>query len=615
MKLKIGFVVVATAFLFVTALVSAQTKGGGFSDAQTQQANWYADSVAFVVGINSYSQGWGRLSAGVSDAKKMAKTLRKRGFTVFELYDTKAKGPEIIKQLRKAAQRVGKNDRFVFYYSGHGHTQRSAFDDSEIGYLVPIEGRSGDTTSYIPMDQLRTEIMNNCAAKHVLVVVDSCFSGTLLTRSTIADSSISDYLSKKGIYGITAGMQDQPAVDGLFTNVLVEGMNGNADYNGDGYVTFKELGMYAENNVKAKNRHQTPDYGVMYGAGQFVFARAGETVAPPDLKPPVSAKSTWVPPDTDYDAIAQAEQQRIEAVKATETKNRAAKQKAIRKTYAKVKGYKQSSDYSTSAKKKIFKQFLSDFPDDNPYYDEVDGWYNEPEADGDMAHIPAGWFNVGCSSGDSQCSNEEKPRKRVYVDAFYMDVHEVTNAEYRSCVSSGSCEAIDESACYKLTDGEWETGGNLSSSFKGSDQPVVCVNWKQARSYCSAQGKRLPTEAEWEKAARGGTSGAIYGNLDSVAWYRDNSNKKTHPVGQKQPNAYGLYDTLGNVYEWCEDWYDEDYYSRIPERNPANRTKATYRVLRGGSWDYNPQYLRASNRFGLNPTFGNNNFGFRCSRD
>lgn len=273
-KTLICFCFIAAMIVFC-ALALAQNKGGGFSGAPAVQGEWYANSYALVVGINSYSHGWGRLSAGVNDAKKMATALRARGFQVDELYDREATSSAIIAALRKAAMRTTKNDGFVFYYSGHGFTKTSEWDQTQAGYLVPVDGRSGDISNYLAVTQIRDEILTNCKAKHVLLIVDSCFSGTLLTRSGVSDGAVADYLGKRGIFGITAGMQDQAAVDGLFASVLLDGLNGNADFNNDGFVAFKELGMYAEQNVKSRNHRQTPDYGVMYGEGQFVFAKAG----------------------------------------------------------------------------------------------------------------------------------------------------------------------------------------------------------------------------------------------------------------------------------------------------------------------------------------------------
>jgi formylglycine-generating enzyme required for sulfatase activity len=134
----------------------------------------------------------------------------------------------------------------------------------------------------------------------------------------------------------------------------------------------------------------------------------------------------------------------------------------------------------------------------------------------------------------------------------------------------------------------------------GDDHPMVNVSWHDAAAYCKWAGGRLPKEAEWEYAALPGSSVDPYGPLDEVAWYARNSDRKTHPVGQKKPNAWGLYDTLGNVWEWCENEYQ-----------PGSQT----RVLRGGSWDDDQEDVRASFRFRYVPAYRDDTFGFRCVRD
>jgi formylglycine-generating enzyme required for sulfatase activity len=139
--------------------------------------------------------------------------------------------------------------------------------------------------------------------------------------------------------------------------------------------------------------------------------------------------------------------------------------------------------------------------------------------------------------------------------------------------------------------------GKTPSSFKGNPQlPVETINQEEAQNYCRAVGMRLPTEAEWEYAARGGTTGARYGNLDEIAWYSANSGNKTHEVGQKRPNDYGLYDMLGNVWEWTSDWYEQ------------GKTV----TLRGGSWGNNPRGVRASGRNRDEPGGRSVHFGVRC---
>jgi sulfatase modifying factor 1 len=133
------------------------------------------------------------------------------------------------------------------------------------------------------------------------------------------------------------------------------------------------------------------------------------------------------------------------------------------------------------------------------------------------------------------------------------------------------------------------------SHFKGPQLPVETVNWNEAQSYCQAVGMRLPTEAEWEYAARAGSTGSRYGAIDAIAWYSGNSGGTTHPVGLKQANAFGLYDMLGNVYDWTSDNYN-----------------ANSKVVRGGSWNLNSGVVRASLRDRFGPSVRGNSLGFRC---
>ncbi len=291
-SIGLGLLILAAPMSNLAQSDGIRQRGIGVRESGNKRLNgWYAASHALVIGIDDYSHGWSRLGEAVADAKRMVTVLEQHDFTVHTLFNKQATFQGIIQTLRKMAAKTDRHGRFVVYYSGHGFTKKSKWDATAAGYLVPVEGKSGDISNYISVNQLREEILNHCQAKHVLVILDSCFSGTLLTRAGIADGLIEDYLRKRGVYGITAGMQDQPVIDGLFTAVLVKALQGNADYNGDGFVTFKEIGMYTEQNVGARNRLQTPDFGVMYGSGQIVFRlasrpenSAGNGYRTPDMK-------------------------------------------------------------------------------------------------------------------------------------------------------------------------------------------------------------------------------------------------------------------------------------------------------------------------------------------
>jgi formylglycine-generating enzyme required for sulfatase activity len=141
------------------------------------------------------------------------------------------------------------------------------------------------------------------------------------------------------------------------------------------------------------------------------------------------------------------------------------------------------------------------------------------------------------------------------------------------------------------------------------------VTWNQAKAYCEAVGGRLPTEAEWEYAARAGNDASRYGNLNAIAWYNGNSKGKTHEVGLKQANKWKLYDMLGNVWEWVEDWYDGKYYEKSPSSDPTGPSSGQYRMVRGGSWVVVPRDLRSSFRDRYEPDGRIGIIGFRCARE
>jgi len=257
-----------------------------------------------------------------------------------------------------------------------------------------------------------------------------------------------------------------------------------------------------------------------------------------------------------------------------------------------------------------------------------------------MVYVPAGEFWMGCNEKvDSQCEASEKPGRTIYLDAFRIDKYEVTVAEYRRCVQAGRCssDALEMPYWSGKERSNWAWACNWGKGGR-EDHPINCVDWDQAKTYCEWTEKRLPTEAEWEKAARG-TKWRKYpwGNTrlqdaGKVANIADESfNEKwpnskwvegyydgytaTAPVGWYPDGAspYGALDMIGNVREWVADWYDDDYYQRGSGRNPKGPNSGKYRVLRGGSWGDTPG-ARTSARYWVNPRNRSVGDGFRCVR-
>ena len=219
-----------------------------------------------------------------------------------------------------------------------------------------------------------------------------------------------------------------------------------------------------------------------------------------------------------------------------------------------------------------------------------------------MMLIPAGDFLMGSPEGEG---DDEDPQHTVFLDAFYIDRYEVTNAQYKLFM-----DATGHSAPKYWDD----------PRFNAPDHPVVGVTWYDAQAYCQWAGKRLPTEAEWKKAARGGLVGKKFPWGDTISHNDANYDgtgerdkwEYTSPVGSFPPNGYGLYDMAGNVWEWCADWYGANYYSISPRSNPKGPDSGEHKVLRGGSWGHSGIYLRTAYRDSRNPVLDSNFVGFRC---
>ena len=257
-----------------------------------------------------------------------------------------------------------------------------------------------------------------------------------------------------------------------------------------------------------------------------------------------------------------------------------------------------------------------------------------------MSYIPAGTFQMGeeteralaeCQVWHESYSGEtcalewfasEEPRHDITLDAFWMDQTEVTNRMYAQCVTAGACSLPRDTGSY--------TRDSYYSDNAYADYPVIYVDWYQAVAYCAWAGRRLPTEAEWEVAARGGLEDQLYpwgdtfdGQLANfcdvnceLEWHHPDQNDgyaETAPVASYPANGYGLFDLSGNVWEWVADWYDAGYYSSSPSENPTGPAPSGTRGLRGGAWVNSGDILRVAIRDLESPYNWYRSVGFRCA--
>ncbi|MBW2737883.1 MAG: SUMF1/EgtB/PvdO family nonheme iron enzyme [Deltaproteobacteria bacterium] len=519
-------------------------------------AGYYDRSYALVIGINKYpSPKWDDLDYARGDAEAVASFLDSQGFEVIPLYDRQATKTAIISRMQNVlARKVGKNDRVLVFFAGHGHTE--PLSGKDWGYIVPYHEGNLLSASYISMEELQTQSRKMGNAKHQLFVMDACYGGLLGTKGSSVDAYpgyLKEVTRRVARQIITAGGKGEEVLDGgpgghsVFVDHFLAGLkDALADTNGDGYITFAELTSYLV--PSASNSYQTPAPGTLpgHGLGEFVFrSPKGITrITENSRTPPSSQKRRSQEPRT---TVAMAPRP-------------------------------SSLEKGQSFTNSIGMKFVL---------------------------IPSGTFMMGSPLNEPERFKDERQHRVTITKPFYMQTTEVTQGQWR------------------------EVMGSNPSRFKdcGADCPVEEVFWNDAQEFIRklnrkerADKYRLPTEAEWEYACRADSItrfcfGDSDGKLGEYAWYIGNSSLKTHSVGQKQPNVWGLYDMHGNVWEWVEDDWHENYKGAPTDgRAWIDEPRGSNRVIRGGSWNFVAQYCRSAIRYDVSPDNRNNNLGFRLSR-
>jgi formylglycine-generating enzyme required for sulfatase activity len=615
--------------------VGVQPSPGGGSQAP------YSDSWAVLIGINRYQHPRiPRLRYAVNDAQAVERALLAQGFRqdrIFTLTDDKATKTAIERLLGdQLRQQVGANDRLLVFFAGHGKTDQLRSGEEE-GYLIPVDGDPGQLFSTaISMTALR-QISDRLTAKHILYIVDTCYSGYAIYNRSISEDLLEEMVKKPAIQILTAGRQQDEAQEraghGVFTEVLIRGLSGDAFGKEKSWLALEELGLWVKQRVFAEsNKKQLPQYGNLSGEGQFVFLKSGPALGSLAVTSTVAGVEVWLGDrkigDTTTDGMLVVTDLPVGAYR-------------LKARKPGRKEWEQTVDVVANQRIRIVIEI-----------EDLDFSKSIRSEDGaEMVLIPAGEFWMGnteegmkpfrdfCTRQpkspvckDGHYEREELPRQRVTLDAFYIDRFELTNALFEKFVKATGhqtpAERQRESAVWlRKKDRDWERAQVTNANWRSPNgpgssaeqtHPVVQVSWDDAAAYCRWAGKRLPTEAEWEKAARG-PDWIRYPWGDSWDPTKANGHrtiKRTTPVGSYPQGAspYGVHDMAGNVDEWVADWYDEGYYRRGPARNPPGPTTGRFRVARGGSWFENAVLLETTRRYAISPSYSSNLLGFRCAK-
>jgi len=525
---------------------------------------------AVVIGIDDY-EVLPPLKYAVADAQVMATLFEQQGFQVTALYNRKATRRGILKELGdNLLERVGENDKVVVFFAGHGEAKR-AKGGKEMGFLMPSNAR-GDSLadSAISMGLIR-DLADALPAKQVLFLVDVCYGGISGTRfrgtaPDMTEQYIKQITRERSRQLITAGSADQQALEGpewghsVFTYYLLEGL-------GKGLADLNEDGI-----VPASELYAYLD--------QRVFAAA-------QMKGHTQRPELWL--------LAPEKGEFVFALGKTMTASESGRADEADKPAGERP--RQEAGQPPGAVKEA-RARPPKMPDEPAR--EITG-----KDDALMVLVPAGEFFMG-----SDKIGDERPKHQVSLDAFYIDRYEVTTARYAKFLeATGRKQPLF-----------WNQGRQAAHR----DYPVVGVDWDDADAYCRWAGKRLPTEAEWEKAARG-TDGRLYpwgneeptprhANFGKADW---KGYSTLMPVGSFEAgkSPYGIYDMAGNVWEWVADWYAPQYYATSPARNPRGASNGDNKVLRGGSWNNVPLMLRSTGRNWSPPADRPLYVGFRCAQD
>lgn len=541
--------------------------------------------MALVVGNSNYSVG--KVNSAVSDATALELTLKKLRFNVRTLRD--ASYSQMQRELERFTASLQKGDLALFYFAGHGMQIEGS------NYLVPIDF-TAQRMSYAKQETLATEQvrqqLERSKASLRVIVLDACRRNPFAAPGRAGAEGLRELPRSQGsLWAFSAAPQavaedDSTQTNGLYARSLMAALQTPG-------LTLGEVFQRVQHEIQSKSAggKQNPTYynGIVERVVLNGVIAPGLSVAT-ILQPSVNGAMMPNPPAKTAERPVKDESVKEQALKEEEVYWKECQSQkgafceayfefVLRHRFPALAKLVLKAPRTASKDKKVD----SEEPTRDGVSSIVPSWLKFGSPSGPTKRgpegtvyvwVPPGKFWMGCSSGDTECEYNEPNREAQIAKGFWIGQTEVTQKMYE------------------------QVRGSNPSFFRGALRPVESVSWMQAREFCLSIGARLPYEDEWEYAARAGSKDSRYGPLDSVAWYDANGGNQTHAVAQKAPNAWGLYDMLGNVWEWTASVYT----SKVV-------------VLRGGAWSSSPSNVRASLRGSSAVESSNHFFGFRCVRD
>jgi formylglycine-generating enzyme required for sulfatase activity len=584
-----------------------------------------AEKYAILIASSEYSpeSGLARLRCPENDVRAMDEVLCSPDFGRFTetFVFRNASSDEIRPRLNSILANAGKDDLVLIYFSGHGKLNRLghlclATANTDSNALEATSIRAATIKSYFDLSYSRRKIL----------LLDCCYSGAAgdefaSTRGGI-DGELRSMSEGEGTFIMTASSSVQTAVEkegdqyGLFTKHLVRGIrSGEADRNEDGFVDMQELYDYVHAKVREEGAQEPMQWGQNV-KGKLIVSRSGresreKRIRERKIRLYELAAQGMLTDKTVGEAVQlldvpgqkrtdrdQARCPLIEQLFHKKIIPPAFTEQWVETRFTCIDRVTEAEKNraalpDTSKRKTVANRSEGSQPAITPMPQQGDTMTDEITGM-EFVYIPEGCFMMGSDEYD-----DEGPVHEVCLDAFWMGKYPVTQRQWTFLMED-----------------------NPAKFQKGDDYPVERVSWEDTQQFLAELNSkfdrycRLPTEAEWEYACRADSSyeysvGDDLDDLEAVAWYNENSGNSTHQVGSKQANDFGLYDMLGNVWEWCVDWYYEKYYTTNPIDNPIGPSTGFLRVIRGGAWSHRAWFASSTFRFESASSNRNESLGFR----